>query len=239
MENFESQKVSYWQKRALGHIREMRAAKLAGLFPKSEGWRNVVEHELVEFEAFDVLADAVGLSENEKRKGATAALLHDVYKRKEREAFNLRGAEGAKEADLEQAEFIRSLGYEDDIAELTELAGGYSLVHFLEDPKAEILTLKKDIPLTDLIMHYVDDITLGSEIVSLKGRVAYVKERYKVEDEAGREMFDGRLPSDVQYVVSRQIEERLAQIIEIEEPNTIPSWIKGKIEERIKEYKKP
>lgn len=233
MESSESKKTNYWRKRALGHMREMRAAKLAGLFPKSEGWRNVVEHELVEFEAFDVLAEAVGLEESEKRKGATAALLHDVFKRKEREAYAKSGAEGAKEADQEQAEFIKSLGYEGDIAELAGLAGGYSLPHFLEDLKTKALTLKKDIPLVELIVHYVDDITLGSDLVLLKDKVNHVKEKYKEEDDEGRAIFGGRLPSDVQYEVGGQIEARLAQMIGIDEPETMPLWIKTKIEERI------
>lgn len=229
----ESRKTNYWQKRSLEHIREMRAARLAGLFPKSEGWRNVVEHELVEFEAFDVLAEAVGLSIDERRKGATASLLHDVFKRKEREAFVLKGPEGAKNTDKEQVEFLESLGYEQGIAELTKLVGGYSLPYFLEDSQDEALTLKKDIPLTELIIHYVDDITLGNELVPLKKRIEYVKGRYKEEDEAGKGMFGGRPPSDVQYEVSRQIEMKLAGLVGVEEPESLPNWINTKIEKRI------
>lgn len=222
----------YWQQRSLSHLREMRAAKLAGLFPKKEGWRNVVEHELVEAEAADVLGEAVGLAEIERKSLYSSALLHDVYKRREREAFKQKGAEAAQETDEKQAAFLESLGYTKEVAELTQLAGGYSLAHFLEDPSTENLVLKKDLPLADLILHYVDDITLGSDLVPLKERIAYVKEKYKEEDEKGKELYGGRLPSDVSYEVSRQIQKKLAGIIGVD-AETLPNWIKRKIEERI------
>ena len=37
-----TKKTKFWARRALGAISEMRHNKETGLFPKSEGWRNVV-----------------------------------------------------------------------------------------------------------------------------------------------------------------------------------------------------
>ncbi len=233
MEKVENKSRIFWQKRTLTHLKEMRAEKLAGLFPKKEGWRNVVAHELVEAEGADVLADILGLPQELREKLYSAALLHDVYKRKEREAFKERGSTGAEETDKQQGSFIESLGFDEKIAELGSLAGGYALPYFLEDPGAEVLTIKKELPIEDLIIHYVDDITLGSDLVPLKQRVAYVKETYKEEDEAGMKMFGGRLPSDVQFEVSRQIEIKLAGLVGVDNSETLPEWIKSKILERI------
>ena len=56
----ETKKTKFWTRRSLGAISQMRPNKEAGLFPKSEGWRNVVEHELVEAEAADILPCSCG-----------------------------------------------------------------------------------------------------------------------------------------------------------------------------------
>ena len=79
----ETKKTKFWTRRSLGAISQMRPNKEAGLFPKSEGWRNVVEHELVEAEAADILGEKLGLSLEERQNLRTAALLHDVFKRRE------------------------------------------------------------------------------------------------------------------------------------------------------------
>ena len=81
----------------------MRVAKTTGLFPKSEGWRNVVEHELVGAEAADVLAEALSLPKPERDNLYTAAILHDAYKRREIELAREKGASGFDESAEQQA----------------------------------------------------------------------------------------------------------------------------------------
>lgn len=229
----ETSKVRYWYSRALSHLKEMRAAKLAGLFPKKEGWRNVVEHELVEADEARVLAYDLGLPDDEQENLENAASLHDVYKRKEREWFNEFGVQGAHRAEREQAEFLRDLGYNDEVIRLTQLVGGYALGYFIEDLGAENLQLKKDLKLSDLIIHYVDDITLGSDLVTLEERAAYVRERYKEEDEKAREIFAGRTGTEVMLEVGRQIEEKIASVLGVSPHEDLPKYIKQKIQERI------
>lgn len=229
----ETPRVRYWYGRALSHLREMRAAKLAGLFPKKEGYRNVVGHMLVEEQGADVLAEMLGLPGDERESLDKAASLHDVYKRKEREWFKEFGVQGARKAEREQPEFLKGLGYDAETIRLTELVGGYSLEYFVEDPNAHKLELKKDLKLSEMIIHYVDDVTLNSDLVPLEERIAYVKERYREEDEGGRQIFAGRLYSDVAYEVSRQIEEKFARMLKVSPPSDLPKYIKQKIEERI------
>lgn len=211
----------------------MRAAKATGLFPKKEGWRDVVEHELVEAEACDILAEALGLPDVRRKTLRDAASLHDVEKRRERELFEQEGSEGAKRSEAEQTAFLKSRGYSEEVVKLTQSVGGYSLVSFVEDPKASPIKLRQDIDLATLIIHYADDITLVGDLVPLRERIAYVKQKYRVEDEESRKIFAGRLGSDVQFEVSRQIEEKLAQMLGVDPPEKLPEWIRGKIAERI------
>lgn len=248
--------TKYWQRQTLKHLPEMRAAKAAGLFPtrdeyqqaaekgiipkkvKEKSFRNVVEHELVEAEACDILAEALGLPEDQREILRDAASLHDVKKREERELFEQEGPEGAKRSEEEQVAFLRNRGYRKKVVKLTQSVGGYSLVSFVEDPKASQLKLRDDIDLSALIIHYADDITLKGNLVPLRERIAYVKQKYKVEDEESRNIFAGRLSSDVQFEVSRQIEEIFAKKLGIDPPERLPEWIREKIAERIGQGKK-
>ena len=90
----EKAKTRYFTRKTLTYLPEMRWAKAAGLFPKKEGWRNVVEHMVVEAEAVDVLSEALGISEELRKNLVTAAVLHDVYKRKEKDIAQEKGASG-------------------------------------------------------------------------------------------------------------------------------------------------
>lgn len=118
-------KREFWARRAAGSISEMRRNKETGLFPKEEGWRNVVEYELVEAEAVDVLAEKLGLSTKDRKTLRTAALLHDVYKKKEIEKAQEEGASGFDLSVGEQSSWLKSLGYSDEIIKITEISRAY------------------------------------------------------------------------------------------------------------------
>lgn len=228
----EKQQVRYWQKRSLQHLPEMRAAKAAGLFPKKEGWRNVPEHGLVESQGIDVMAEAFSIPNPTRRHMESAGNLHDVGKRRQIELYNQQGPSGARKAEKEQEVFLENSGFPSEVIRLTKFMGGLSPLEMVKDPKADKLELKDDLDLPVLICHYVDDITLHDQIVPLKDRIAYVKERYKVEDEEGVKII-GRPYSDVQFEVARQIERKLAKLLGIEPPEKLPEWIRDKILERV------
>jgi len=113
----------FWAARALSAISEMRHSKKKGLFPKSEGWRNVPEHQLVEAEEGDVLAEKLGISYEKRKNLRTAALLHDVSKREEIERAREEGASGFDSSAEDQVNWIRSLGYSEDVVELVQSVG--------------------------------------------------------------------------------------------------------------------
>lgn len=235
----EKQQTKYWQKRSLQHLPEMRAAKAAGLFPKKEGWSNVVEHEIVEAEACDVLADALGLPSTERTQLRDAAALHDVFKRREKELMEKMGPSGYDVGQEEEAKFLKERGYSEEIIRLARSVGHSSLFPMIKDPKAPQLKVREDIDLSTLIIHYIDDITLNSDLVPLNQRIDYLEKnpRYTETNEQGRAVFAGRAYFEVQREVSRQIEERFARILGVEPPEKLPEWIKTKIAERIENEK--
>ena len=228
-------RAEFWQIRTLEHLDEMRVAKSFGLFPKKEGWRNVVEHLLVVAETSDVLAEATGASQEERKALFTATLLHDVHKRRQKRLIKLRGDEGQLQAFREQKEYLNEHGYLPYVISLTESTGHTSLIRLLKNPGAEELELKEELDLPTLIIHYADDIVSGSEIIKLDDRIDALENRGSPYPEAsmGGDIFGGRTYYVVQKEVGRLIENKLASLVGTEPPSDLPNFIKAKIEERM------
>jgi hypothetical protein len=229
------QKINYWAKRAAGKISAMRLAKETGLFPKSEGWRNVVEHELVEAEAADTLGEMLGLSTEERDRLREAALLHDVFKRKEIEEYAPRGIEGFDQNSEDQAEFLRNKGVPEVVIALTDAVAYGSLYTFI-DSSGQFVPHFAEIPEAVKIAHYIDDITKGSRLVPLSERISALKanQKYKELDERGRQFYGGMSNIEAQEFVSRRIEAEFSERLGIEDPTTLPLVISQRIEERIR-----
>lgn len=233
--NSEKEKVRFWQKKSLEHISSMRAARAAGLLPKQEGWRNVVEHELVESEACDVLAESLGLNKKDRAGVVKAASIHDVYKRKEKEDLTKYGPQGYDISQEEEANFLRSRNFSEEVISLAQSVGHGSLLAMVKDPLADKLELKDDIKITTLVIHYVDDITLNNDLVPLNRRIDYLNNNpnYRSINELGKTIFNGRMFFEVQREVSRLIQEDFASRLNVSPAENLPLWIKSKIESRI------
>lgn len=221
----QSKKTKYFQRRATSHLTEMRLAKDTGLFPKKEGWRNVVEHMVVEAEAADVLAEALGIPESERKNLYTATLLHDVFKRKEIELAQQKGASGFDESAKLQSEWLRGLGYSQGIIELTESVAHTSLVKFQK---------LDEVSLSQKIIHYVDDIIQNNDLVKLEQRMnaQAANPRYAEINQQGIAIF-GKPYIEVSREVSKKLEAEFAQKIGLEDPTQLPIWIRDRIFSRI------
>ncbi len=100
----------------------MKLARIAGLFPKKEGWRNVVEHSLV------VNALAVYLAKKITEAGHlvdmdlvdTASILHDIAKRKDKEDGVSRDKEHTAGATRE---LLKQGGYSEETIRVSEYTG--------------------------------------------------------------------------------------------------------------------
>lgn len=86
----EKQKISYLASFAAKYIPEMRALFRGGKLTKGEGWRNVAEHCFMSGVGTDIIAEALGLSEEDRRALVSSAILSDSGKRWEKrpEQFN-------------------------------------------------------------------------------------------------------------------------------------------------------
>lgn len=233
--------TKYWIHRSFHQgLNIMRLAKDMGLFPKKERWRNVQEHELVEAEVADVLAVTTGCSAKDREDLFTAALVHDVGKKKQRELIDQKGDEGSLEAFRIQSQKMAEYGVSPRIIALTESCGHTSLVRFLKDPTATDLELSDGLDTPTLILHYADDITKNTDLVTIDERMDALENRQPPYPEAtlGGDIFGGRTYYQVQRIVGHLVEGKLAAIIGIE-PEQMQGFIISQINERIRQYSQP
>ncbi len=229
--------TKYWVHQAIRELKPMRLAKEMGLFPKKEGWRNVVEHDLVETEVADVLAVAIGCPERDRKELSTAGLLHDVGKRLQINLIKQKGDQGQLEAFRIQSQEMAEHGISSRVIALTEACGHTSLIKFLQDPTAQDLKLRHDLDLPTLIIHYADDITKNTDLVTIDERIDALENRQPPYPEAtlGRDIFGGRTYYQVQRIVGHLVENKLAEMIGIA-PQQMQEFIRSQINERIKLY---
>lgn len=72
---------------AMSHFSEMKKLQLGRILgPKSEGWRNVTDHNLMAGIMADVMAELLGLSTEDRKHVVHVALTHDWDKRMVKEA---------------------------------------------------------------------------------------------------------------------------------------------------------
>ena len=199
-------------------IREFEAQYQAELnFLKEKGmlvgeWSNVYDHCFTEGLVADVLATMLQLSKEEHELLVKAALLHDWYKRNEREAANTLGAAQYDIKAHESAKLLRDAGYPDIIVELTESVGHTSLTSILN---SQIFLHR--------LMHYIDDITYGKKVVGLDERISALEsaERYKELNESGRAIFGGKTYFEVQREVGYSIEKEISEKLQVSQSEVI------------------
>lgn len=193
----------------------LKIGGVLGMDAKKEGWRNVSEHCLVEALEADILAEKMGL---DPKKLKTAALIHDWYKRREIEAVNKLGPEAHNTSIVEDEKLLKELGYSDEIISISKSVGHSSLAHMQEE----------SVTLEEMVMHYIDDITAGSEIVRLEDRMSKNEANPKLQKLDQLEPFFIK-----QRQVGKVIEEKIAEKIGLSDPSEVPSLIKQEIEKRI------
>lgn len=253
-EPFIDKKRQYFVKLGLQMREALKLHKKAGLWEKKEGkreWGNVSEHCLVEAARVDVFADKLNLSEDLKHDLKIAAALHDFFKKGEKEIVTSEGLtwDSFDKATAESTRLMREAGFSERIVRLANSMGHDSLFETESIVKKESLSPEE---IAYLILHYVDDYTIGSDWVeplenvgdkqinNLDRRIDKneANPRYARLNEEGRTKFAGETTFEAQRRIDYLVEERLASLI-VEKtgqnisPKELPQFIEREIQSKI------
>ena len=255
MNEFEDKKKKFFIRLAKETSDVLLMHEKYGLWDKDENgqkWTNVSEHCLLEAARAEVFSDLLRFSDDIKMDLKKTAALHDFFKRRERE-ITLQGGDEwenvKKSEELADAEILKmNLGKE--IVELLGAVGSRSFV------KADAI-IKKDIKyLTDkeiafLLMHYIDDYTIGDEWVktavfneegeqknNLDRRVEKSKIRYSKVKDNPHALVNGEHIFDAELRIGHKIEEIISELIEVKsgikiDPIGLPEFIDKILLEKI------
>jgi hypothetical protein len=247
-ESFESKRLSYFASIAVRHRELLALHREAGQTQrdaetygvdeegKPKRWGDPTEHCLVEAAASEILSDMIGLSEKDKDDFFQAAFVHDYRKKGEIEELR-----GVKDPALVEASYkktkdiLRKKGVSDEVVDLIETVAHTSLPQFAELNDQNELVLKEGVPLVSMVMHYLDDVTKGSDLVPFDERIDFLESRTHLYpyNEEGRALWGGRTFFEAQRQVGHLIEERLAKLAGVADPKQLPLVIRDKLVERI------
>lgn len=253
---FERKKQEYFTKIGLQMRSALALHKAAGLWQKDNegerGWRNVSEHCLVEVARTRTLATMLGLKESVSKKLMNAAALHDFFKKGQKQITVAGGLNRAAFAEAtQQADGImRDAKIPEEIIRLVNAVGDESLLETKKILEKDELS-EDDIAF--LIMHYVDDYTIGSnwvhasevkdtkEINDLDRRmnINEANLRYQKLNEEGRAIFGGETAYQAERRIGHIVEEKLADLVKKRgditvDPIKLPEIIDQKIKEEIR-----
>lgn len=245
--DFEAKKIAFFSRFASSLKEAFKTHKEMGLWSKEDSWKNVSEHCLVEAVRAKEFASLLKLSEEETKNLILAAVLHDVGKKIEIKA--LKESDGTLDTYDRIQDKIKSelIGYiSSNVGEINS-----SIAHegFFKDI-IEILSkgelTERDI--SKIVMHYIDDYTIGSEWVVDASEGKNDLDRRVEKNEAnknyvkinldGKRYFGGKTTYEMQREIGHAVEERLVKImreksgVEID-PVLLPEFIDKKIREFI------
>lgn len=262
-------KAGYWAKMALSVREGIAMHYISGQMTKDpqikeRPWGNVTEHCLVETARAEKLGKWIGLSDDLIRDMKIGAFLHDYSKRQEitviREA-NKAGTSPLAAVKIEQQESEQLLikhGFGNRIRRLASSAGGYA-PQLIEAQRILDQTNISDEDWAYLIVHYVDDCSVGADwveaskistdgtrinIIDYRAIGNKAKTDYnRISEEIGAELayhpvLGGMNNHDSMSIVSHGIEKRLAERIsertgESIDPLLIPDLVDQRIIEDI------
>jgi len=256
-QDFDTQKTDYFWKLGV-HVKEvMQLHKDQGLWDRTpEGkrdWGNVSEHCLVEAARAREFGALLGFDQDLLEDLITAAALHDVGKRNEVILAKSKGNswETYEKADDRVRHVLLDADFSPRVVRLAGAVGHGSL------QETERVLAKSELTADDvafLVMHYIDDYTVGSEWAEPGHEVDGKKvsnfdarmdnneanEQYTNLNQEGRAIFDGRTTFETQRELGHAIESRLAEMIgnaagEIVIPENLPVYIDDQIKHRITE----
>jgi hypothetical protein len=244
---FQLAKTNYFSQFAMNYAAMFRPhyrsgdtlAKTFGDKASPDIWRNVAQHCLVEAAVADVLAEELQLPADERRTIVSAAILHDWYKKREKEQIAQATTAGTyssntlKEIEVRgDAELREKFGIDPTIIELTHS-------NVAPTPAGPETLAKK-------ILWYVDHIVSNTDVVPIEDRIADAERGWDgtVEDpnraafngamsDRYKEKYGGRSLYDVQREIGQRLNGELSERIGFAgKPEDLPLYLKAKLEAR-------
>jgi len=216
-------KTEFFHNLALKHLPEMRLLIKGGGLSKKEGWRNVVEHCLVQIAVSETLSRLLGLSEEDSQKLIRVAACHDWAKRLERKP------DGFTEEEKGEAMTL-----------LAKLAPNQGLMKATGPEFLEKALIRGESTFLERLQFYIDDITKGSEIVPFDERVNEVEARRQDlnDDLVLTAKLGGRYwdrERELGHQTEQEIFDRLQETgVKIDSPKDIPVFVVQTIESEMK-----
>lgn len=253
-EQFIDKKRQYFVSLGLRMREALRLHKKTGLWERKDGkrgWGNVSEHCLVEVARVDVLADKLNLPEDIRKDLNIAAALHDFFKKGETEIVTSEWPSwnSFEKASRESTRQMREAGFDERIIHLANSIGYGSFVETERILNKEFFN-SEDIAY--LVLHYVDDYTIGSDWVNPAEKIAdkqinnldrrvdknEANQRYARLNEEGKTRFSGRTTLEAQRQIGHLVEEKLASLIAENTGQTIsakelPQFVDTEIQSKI------
>lgn len=163
----------------------------------TDDWSNVYEHCRMEAYIAMILSRILDLSSEDMDDLIKSAILHDWYKRIERESENY-------ETSYSYDKLVEC-GYSEKIASISHSVGHTSL-NTIESK-----------PLLNKLMHFIDDIVSGTSITEISNRVEETRNtgRYKKLEEDYKVHLNGRSFFDVQIEVGEKIQNEIENLSKI------------------------
>lgn len=261
-------KARFWARMGLSVREGITMHQVSGQMTKGpDTWRNVPEHCLVQVARTETLGRWVGLPDSLIAEMKVGSVLHDYHKKQEITATRQANQTGtsplaAVNAEHKKSEsLLKAAGFNDRIIRLATSAGGL-VPQLVESHRILDKPILSDDDWAYLIVHYVDDCSIGADWViptlvgtdgkrvniidyranALKANSTYSKISQEVTAELlAHPVFGGMTNLDAWSMTSHRIEQRLAQRIsertgEAIDPLTIPELVDQRIREAIKKY---
>lgn len=258
----EAQKTAYFQDLAISTLSSFRLHKAAEHFDyedaqdglRVQGWRNISEHCLVEVARVDVLADLLNLPEDIKKDLQFAAAAHDYRKKGEiLERKRDTSWDGATVSVDKTAELLWQSKLSRRAIEIAQAPGSRTILQIekMLDEEPEHLS---ETDIAYLGMHFVDDVTSGSNWVSeatvengilvndFDKRIMNLlnNPKYAQEIEEGKLHLGGRTIVEAMLVCGDRVESLLEALIRERsgidiEHKRLPEYIDSQIKSRIAE----
>ncbi len=218
----EIKQATYFDDLVQKHLPEIRLLMRGGKLWQKDDWRNVVEHCVAQAATAEVTARLLQLSPQDSDTLIRVAFCHDWRKRLDR-----RPGQFTDREKVHAQQFFDRVNPDQKLIDATG-------PEFLEKAlvRGEATFLEK-------LQFYIDDITMGSELVPFRERIDEVRARRQdLDDDPAMTARLGGKYWDREIELGEQVEKEIFEVLQgygeqINSPQELPIYLKEKIKKEI------